>query len=159
MLHQDHQLDKNIKKALAVTFCVNMADEAIDNMVDKTVDANEENKEIINVKKCSNKLSGINNFFSILLQQIILKSSGNREGEIDEMGKLLEELFDKAYKNDKVVKKIIDAKAHGLQKLPTALIKKDIVLSIRDLKIKSEQLYVKNRIYISKNKPLQLFLL
>ena len=72
---------------------------------------------------------------------------------------MLEELFNKAYKNDEVVKKIINAKAHDLQKLPTALIKKDIVLLMGDLKIESKLLYVKNRMYILENKLLQLFLL
>ena len=75
------------------------------------------------------------------------------------MGKPLEELFNKAYKDDKVIKEIIDVKARSLRKLPTALIKKSIVLSIGDLKIKSEQLYMKNRMYVLENKPLQLFLL
>ena len=58
-----------------------------------------------------------------------------------------------------MVKEIINVKARGLQKLPTVLNKKDIRLSIRDLKIKSKQLYVKNRMYVPENKSLQLFLL
>ena len=96
--------------------------------------------------------------FSLSLQKIIPKSS--RDSEPDKTKrKLLEGLFDKVYKDNKVVKKIIDAKAHGLQKIPIAPTKKDIILSMRDLKIKNKQLYVKNRMYISENKLLQLFLL
>ena len=72
----------------------------------------------------------------------------------------MEELFDKAYKNNKVVKEIINAKARDLQKLPTALTKKGIVLSMGDLRIsKNRQLYVKNRMYILENEALQLHLL
>ena len=157
---QDHQLDKNVKKALAVTFCVNTTiDKAIDKSVNKTVDRNKENKEIINVEEFFDKFSETNNLFSTLLQQIILKPSGDGKDKIDKTGKLLEELFDRPYKNNKVVKKIIDAKACDLQKLPTALIKKSIVLSMRDLKIKNKQLYVKNRMYIPENTTLQLHLL
>ena len=170
-LLQNHQLDENIKKVLAVAFYINTADEAIDKAIDEeideaidkgvneTVDGNEKNKEIIDVKEFSGEFSGTDTLFSTSSQQIISVLIGNRESEIDKMGKLLEELFNKAYKNNKIVKVIIDAKAHGLWKLPTALFKKGIVLSIGDLKIKSEQLYVKNRMYVSENKPLQLFLL
>ena len=75
------------------------------------------------------------------------------------MKKLLEDLFEKAYEDNKVVKEIIDTKARGLRKLPKALTKKGIVLSIGDLKIESERFYVKNRMYVPENKPLQLFLL
>ena len=57
ILLQNHQLDKDIKKILSVMFCVNTANKAIDNAVDKTVDINKENKEIINVEKFSNKFS------------------------------------------------------------------------------------------------------
>ena len=67
----------------------------------------------------------------------------------------MEELFKKAYKDNEIVKKIIDAKACGLWKLPTALTKKGIILSMKDLKIKSEQLYVKNRMYVPENEVLQ----
>ena len=86
-------------------------------------------------------------------------SIGDEEDKIDETGKLLEELFKKAYKDNKVVKKIMDAKACGLWKLPIALIKKSIVLSMENLKIKNKQLYMKNRIYVSENEVLQLHLL
>ena len=158
-LIQDHQLDKDVKKALAIIFYVNTANKAINNAVDKIVDANKENKEIINVKEFSNKFSDYS--FSTPLQQIIPISIGDGEGEIDKTKrKLLEGLFDKTYKNDKVVKEIIDAKTHDLWKLPTALTKKNIVLSIRDFKIgENRRLYVKNKIYIPENKLLQLFLL
>ena len=158
-LLQDHQLNKDIKKALAVTFYVNTANETINNAVDKTIDANEENKEIINVKNFFDKFS--NPSFFTLLQQIIFEPIKDRKSETDETeGKSLEKLFNKAYKNDKIMKEIIHAKAHGLRKLPTALTKKSIVLSMRDLKIgKNRRLYVKNRIYVSENKLLQLFLL
>ena len=76
------------------------------------------------------------------------------------MGKLLEELFKKAYKDDKVVKKIMDAKTRGLRKLPTALTKNGIVLSMEDLRIgKNGQFYVKNKMYVPENEALQLYLL
>ena len=75
---------------------------------------NEKNKKIINAKEFSNKFSETDNPFSTPLLQIISVPIRDGEGEIDKMGKLLEELFKKAYKNDKVVKKIINAKARGL---------------------------------------------
>ena len=151
-----------MKKALAVTFCVNTAidkaiDKGMDKSVDETVKANEKNKKIIDVEEFSNKFS--DNSFSTSLQQIILKPSRDGEDEIDKMRKSLKELFKKAYKDDEMVKEIMDAKARSLQKLPKALIKKDIVLSMGDLKIKSKRLYVKNRMYVPENEPLQLFLL
>ena len=166
-LLQDHQLDKDIKKALAVAFCINMTDEAIDKAIDKsidksvneTVDGNEENKEIIDVEEFSNKFSETNNFFSTLLQQVIPIPIRDKESEIDKTEKLLEKLFKKAYEDNKVVKEIIDAKARSLRKLPTVLTKKGIVLSMGDLKIENKQLYVKNRMYVPENELLQLFLL
>ena len=157
MLLQDHQLDKDVKKALTVTFCVNTAinKNVNDKGVNEIVDGNEENKEIIDIKEFSDKFS--DNSFSTLLQQIIPASIKDREDEIDKTKKKsLQELFKKGYE---VIKEIIDAKARGLWKLPTALTKKGIRLSMGDLKIKSKQLYIKNRIYVPENKPLQLFLL
>ena len=118
-----------------------------------------ENEEIIDIEEFSNKFSRTNNLFSTLLQQIISISIKNGESQIDKTGKLLEKLFKKAYENDKVVKEIMDIKAYAFQKLPTALTKKGIVLSMRDLKIKSKRLYMKNRIYVPENKALQLHLL
>ena len=143
---------------MAVTFYVNTA---IKESLNETVDANEENKEIINVEEFSDKFFDkfSNHLFSTFLQQIIPVPIGDGEDEIDKMGKLLEELFEKAYKDNEVVKEIIDAKAHSLRKLPTALTKKSIVLSMKDLKIKSKQLYMKNKIYVPENKALQLHLL
>ena len=145
---------------MAVTFCVNIAiDEGVDDKgVDEIVDENEknkenrENKEIINVKEFSNKFS--DNFFSTSLQQIIPKPFRDEEGEIDKTKKSLKKLFKKAYKDNEMVKKIMDAKTHDLQKLLITLIKKVIILLMRDLKIKSEWLYVKNRIYVPENEIL-----
>ena len=154
---QDYQLDEDVKKALTVTFCVNTA---INEGVNEIVDRNEENKEIINVEEFFDEFSRTNNPFSTPSQQIISVPIGDREGEIDKTGKLLEKLFKKAYENNDVVKEIMKAKAHGLQKLLTALTKKSIVLSMTDLKIgKNRRLYVKNRIYVPENELLQLFLL
>lgn len=153
-LLQDHQLDKDVKKALAVTFFVNTANEtinkAIDNKVDKIVDGNE---DIINVEKHLDKFSG-NEDNSTLIPNISKDNEPNAT-----KAKSLEKLFEKAYKDNEVVKNLINAKERGLQKLPMALIKKGIVLSIGDLKIKNERLYVKNRMYIPENEALQLYLL
>ena len=92
MLLQDHQLDKDVKKALTVMFCVNTA---IDKGINKIVDENEGNKKIIDVKEFSNEFS--NHSFSTPLQQIISVSIRDGEGEIDKTkGKLLEKLFEKA---------------------------------------------------------------
>ena len=142
-------------------FCVNIGigKGVDDKSVDEIVDGNEENEEIINVKEFSDKFSGTNNPFFTPSQQIISVPIGDKEGEIDKTGKLLEKLFEKAYEDDKMVKEIMDAKACSFRKLPTALTKKNIVLSMGDLKIKSEQLYVKDRMYVSENEALQLHLL
>ena len=133
-LFQDHQLDKDVKKALVVTFCVNTANktinkainDAVDKDVDETIKGNEENKEnekIIDVNEFSDEFS--DHFFFTPLQQIISAFIRDGESEIDETKReLLEKLFKKAYKDDEVVKEIMDVKAHGLQKLPTALTKK-----------------------------------
>ena len=159
-LLQNHQLDKDIKKALAVTFCVNMAnktikkaiDDVIDKSVDKTVEGNEKNKEIINVKEFSDKIS--ETLFPILLQQIISVSIGDGKSENDKTEKLLEKLFEKTYEDDEVVKEIIDVKAQSFQKLLITLTKKSIRLSMSNLKIEIKQLYVKNRMYIPENEAL-----
>ena len=149
---------------MAVTFYVNTAidksvdDEGVDEEgVDEIVNGNKknkENKEIINIEESSDKFSGTNNPFFTPLQQIIFEPIRDRESENDKTKKLLEKLFKKTYEDDEVVKEIMDAKTHGLQKLPTALTKKGIILSIGDLKIKSEQLYVKNRMYVPENEAL-----
>ena len=129
----------------------------VDKNVDELVKGNEENKEIINVEEFFDKFS--DHPFSTPLQQIISASIRDGKGEIDHTGKLLEELLNKMYKDNKVVKEIIDAKPRGLQKLPKALTKNDIVLLMGDLKIESKRFYVKNRMYVLENEPLQLFLL
>ena len=142
----------------------NEADETIDKAIDKgvneTVDRNEKNKKIINVEEFFDKFSGTDNLFSTPSQQIISVPIGDRKDEIDEIGKSLEELFEKGYEDDEMVKEIMDAKAHDLWKLLTALTKKSIILSIGDLKIgENGQLYVKNKMYVPENEILQLYLL
>ncbi|MCJ1263595.1 hypothetical protein MMC22_003465 [Lobaria immixta] len=42
----------------------------------------------------------------------------------------------------------MDAKARGLRKLPTALTKKGVLLSMRDLKVENGRLYLKNSMYV-----------
>ena len=105
----------------------------INNAIDKTVDGNE-NKEIIDVEEFSDKFSDTP--FSNPLQQIISASIGDGEGEIDKIRKSLEKLFEKAYKDNKMVKEIIDAKAYGLWKLLTALIKKILYCQWETWKLK-----------------------
>ena len=136
-------------------FCVNTAINNKD--VDAIVDRKEENEEIIDVKEFSDKISDTP--FSTSLQQIISTPIGDRKDENDKTKKLLEELFKKVYEDNEVVKEIMDAKAHSLRELLTTLTKKGIKLSIRDLKIKSQQFYVKNRMYVPENEILQLHLL
>ena len=146
-------------------FCINTTiNKSVNNKsvdgknVNEIVDENKENKEIINIKKFSNKF--LDNLFFTSLQQIIPIPIGDGESEIDKTkGKSLEKLFKKAYENNNIVKNLIDVKAHGFWKLPTALTKKGIRLSMEDLKIENKQLYMKNRMYVLENKPLQLFLL
>ena len=64
-LLQDHQLDKDVKKALAVMFCVNTAiDEDVNEIMDENKE-NKENKEIINIEEFSDEFSD-NPFFILL---------------------------------------------------------------------------------------------
>ena len=75
---------------------------------------------------------------------------------------LLEELLNRAYKNDKV-KDIIAAKRKGLWRLPANFTKQGIKLAMGDLTLEgnkdSTRLYVKNRMYVPNDKNLRLFLL
>ena len=95
MLLQNHQLDEDVKKALAVTFCINTA---INKSVDEIVDRTKENKQIIDVKEFSDKFS--DHSFSTPSQQIISVPIEDGEDMIDETKKLLEKLFEKAYKDN-----------------------------------------------------------
>ena len=112
---QDHQLDEDVKKTLAITFYVNTAiDKSADNKnINKIADVIKKNKEIINIKEFSNEFS--DHFFSTPSQQSILVPIRDGESKINKTkGKSLKELFDKAYKNNEMVKEIINMKACGL---------------------------------------------
>ena len=74
---------------------------------------NNENKEIIDIKEFFNKFSRTDNPLSTPSQQIISIPIGDREGEIDDTEKSLEKLFKKAYKDNEVIKEIMDAKTRG----------------------------------------------
>ena len=63
-----------------------------------------------------------------------------------------------AYNKDELTKAIMAAKADGLRKLPPEVLK-EVKLSMGDLEIKSERLYVKGRLYIPDDKELQLHVL
>ena len=70
----------------------------------------------------------------------------------------LKELFANAYKNNELVQAIIDAKIRGMRKLPCKILKQ-IKLSMGDLEVKNSRLYIQDKIYVSNDNNLQLYLL
>lgn len=162
---QSHQINEDIKKALMVAFCVtttngngneneiepDQIEEIIDvnNYIDN-FDQSEDKRPIGQDDYAEESDIGMSN------EPQMHEDSHNSDGDDPES---LEKLLEDAYEMDKVVKEIVNAKKSGLWKLPQALVKKGIALSMGDLKIENKRLYIKNRMYVPDNKKLQLYLL
>ena len=137
-LQQDNQLDENIKKALAVMFCAGNAREKVNI-----------NEDIIDAEDYLNDNMAGNNNLATDWESANVKPRNYEENTEDS----LEELFANAYKNDKLVQAIIDAKIRGIRKLPRKILKQ-VKLSIRNLEVKNSRLYVRGKIYVPDNKNL-----
>ena len=165
------QLNDNVRKVLAVVFSANIvAANAIDNAINAINDEINIIEDLVNVEDIVDvqdymKKDG-GSPISINLQH---NSNSTSEQSFSsaktgfKIQKLLENLLQKAYKNDKVVNSIIAAKEQGLPKLSAKSAKQGIKLALRDLTVaiigNSKRLYVKNRMYVPNDKDLQLFLL
>ena len=142
------QLDEDIKKALAVIFYTNKVDK-----IDEV-----ENEMIVDVEDYLDPDLSQHIEFKQNLEQSSLKTKTGLK-----IKNLLEDLLDKAYQSDEVVKSIIKAKQKDLQKLLADLTKQSIKLAIGDLTLRgsgrSTRLYVKSKIYVPNDQNLKLFLL
>ena len=125
------QLDKNIKKVLAVMFYADEVDEADEvDGVDKVDEVDGvENKNIVDVRD----YMGLDLHQHSNLQQNSEINSFSSEMAGSRIKNLLENLLDKAYQNDKVLNSIIAAKQTSLQKLPVELTRQSIKLAMEDL--------------------------
>ena len=159
------QLNKDIKKALAVIFYADEADEA-DEKVDGVDEVDEvdkvdevENKDIVDVRDYINQ----NLHQHSELDQISEQSSSSTETAGSRIKNSLEDLLNKSYRNDEIANSIIAAKRAGLRKLPAEITKQDIKLAMGDLTLKgsgkSTRLYVKDKMYVPNDENLKLFLL
>ena len=156
------QLDNDIKKALAVMFYANEGDEDSEVDVENEVDVDsevEKDENIVDVRDYINK----NLHQHSELQQNSELSSSNTEMAGSRIENSLEDLLDKAYQSDEIVKSIIKAKQEDLWKLPADLTKQGIKFAMGDLTLqgseRSTRLYVKSKMYVPKNEDLKLFLL
>ena len=143
ILLQDNQLDEDIKKALAIMFCAGNAREKVN--IDK---------DIINAENYLDDNIAEDNNLATDQESIDVKPRNYEENAEDS----LEELFANAYKNNKLVQAIIDAKVKSMRKLSRKILKQ-VKLSMGDLEVKNSRLYVQGNIYIPDNKNLQLYLL
>ena len=141
MLLQEHQLDDDVRKALAVVFCANTADDDDD-------DDNNQNNQSEFIEEDTTGLEEPNAEPTSVIDET--ESS---------VTKTLEELIEEAYEKDETVQDIVAAKRKELRKLPLNLIKRGIKLAMGDLKLENEKLYVKGRLYVPDYEPLQLHLL
>ena len=138
-LLQEHQLDDDIRKALAVVFCANTIDDDNDNDQDDRSVATEEDATE------SEEPNAEHTPVTDVTESSITKT--------------LEELIEEAYEKDETVQDIIAAKKKELRKLPLNLIKRGIKLAMGDLKLENDKLYVKGRLYVPDHESLQLHLL
>ena len=113
------------------------------------------NKNIIDTKdNLDDNIAGDNNNSATDQKSADIELQNNEENtEI-----FFEKLFANAYKNNKLVQAIIDAKVRNMRKLPCKILKQ-VKLSIGDLEVKNSRLYVQSNIYILDDKNLRLYLL
>ena len=155
------QLDKDIKKVLAVMFYADEAEEADEvDGVDEIDEVDEiENKNIVNV----GDYMGLDLHQHLDVQQNLELSSSNTEMAGSRIENSLGNLLDKAYQSNEIVKTIIKAKQKDLQKLPADLTKQGIKLAMGDLTLqgsgRSTRLYVKGKMLVPNDENLKLFLL
>jgi transposase InsO family protein len=71
----------------------------------------------------------------------------------------LEQLLQEAYDADELVQDLIAAKNQGLRRLPQHIMNRGIKLSMGDLAVRENRLWINNRLFIPDNKPLRLRLM
>ena len=143
ILLQDNQLDKNVKKALAVMFCTGNTRKEVN--IDK---------DIINAENYLDDNITNNNNLATNHKSSDIKMRNHEENA----EKSLEELFANAYKNNKLVQAIIDAKVRSMRKLLCEILKK-VMLFMRNLEIKNSRLNLQDNIYVLNDQNLWLYLL
>ena len=111
-------------------------------------------KNIINAEDYLNDNMAGDNNLATDWESAEVKSRNHEKNPEDS----LEELFANAYKNNKLVQAIIDTKIKSMRKLPRKILKQ-VKLSMGDLEIKNNKLYIRDKIYIPDDKNLRLYLL
>ena len=142
ILLQDNQLDKDMKKALAIMFYAS-------NVKKVNID-----KNIIDAEDyLDNNIVENNNLATDWENTDVKLWNYKKNAE-----KSFKKLFANIYKNNKLVQATIDVKVRDMRKLPRKILKQ-VKLSIENLEVKNNRLYVQGNIYIPDNKNLRLYLL
>jgi len=127
-LLQDHQLDEDLKMALAALFLGK--EEGNSNPVD---DDSVEDLETLGSP----------------IGELESETTNSTEAQLPDLDSLLTE----AYNNDSTTSQLIAAKRQGLRRLPRKIIDQGIKLAMGDLEEKDGRLWVRGRLYIPDDKP------
>jgi hypothetical protein len=130
LLQADH-LDEDIKKALNVLFC---ADE-IDDDDQSSVLSDMPSEDLERLERELNEESPT--------------------GQPEEEPRNLEALLEAAYDADRLVHDIMEAKQQGARRLPAHILTAGIKLSMGDLNVQDNHLWVANRLYVPEDHALR----
>jgi reverse transcriptase-like protein/integrase-like protein len=139
-LIQDHQLDDDIKKALCAIWCAN------DTVTDPTPYDDSDSPD------ADSEGSSPLDFDASETSETNPTASDESPAEVLSLDELLED----AYSQDQVVQDIIAAKARGLRKLPQHILAKGIKLSMADLTVRDDRLWLGQRLYVPEHCALRL---
>ena len=160
MLLQDDQLDDEVKE---IMLCATSAS------IDRKGNINVENKDIVNTEDYLDNLtkSSHNNLSKNVDYDNNIKNvnliSSNTGTQDSEFLNIIDTSCSKKqiaciYERDELVQAIIKAKIDSLQKLLGKILKK-MKLSMGNLKVDREKLYIKDRLYITNNNKLKVYML
>jgi hypothetical protein len=125
---QDHQLDEDLKIALATLFL--------------------EKEEANSGPVGDHSIEDLHTFGSSI-EEPESETTDNTESQLPDLDSLITE----AYNNDRIANQLIAAKRQGLRLLPQNIINQRIKLTTGDLEEKGDRLWVRDRLYIPDDRP------
>ena len=148
-LLQSHQVDEDIRKALAVIWFQTDANDGEDSSSETNSDIGQTTEDEDPVQNSQSATPGPADITSV--------SGARRQPDVAEQPeRTLEELIAEAYEQDQVVQDIMVAKERGERKLPRHILARGIKLSMGNLTVQDHRLWIGTRLYVPENEALRL---
>ena len=154
-LLQSHQLDEDIRKALAVIWFRTDTNSGEDSLSETSSDIGQDIRAIETIED----EDPVQNSQSATPVPADITPVSKAPGQPDvaaQPERTLEELIAEAYEQDQVVQDIMVAKERGERKLPRHILARGVKLSMGNLTVKDHRLWIGTRLYVPENEALRL---